>query len=100
MNPLKVNQPYMVSLFTANFSSDLITRVLYRLKFLGEQRAFDTVSVAYILPLIFLVLQNGGYAEKNSDAANEQLILTLEFLAFHTEAGKTLQCCFAIPFYC
>ncbi|KAE9981119.1 hypothetical protein BLS_007786 [Venturia inaequalis] len=66
---------------------DLITRVLYRLKFLGEQRAFDTVSVAYILPLIFLVLQNGGYAEKNSDAANEQLILALEFLAFHTEAA-------------
>lgn len=61
---------------------------MYRLKFLGEQRAFDTVSVAYILPLIFLVLQNGGYAEKNSDAADEQLILALEFLAFHTEAGK------------
>jgi hypothetical protein len=71
----------------ANPFLELITRVLYRLKFLGEQRAFDTVSVAYILPLIFLVLQNGGYAEKNSDASNEQLILALEFLAFHTEAG-------------
>lgn len=86
--------------FKADSFSDLITRVLYRLKFLGEQRAFDTVSVAYILPLIFLVLQNGGYAEKNSDAANEQLILALEFLAFHTEAGKKLPCCLALLYYC
>lgn len=85
----------MIRLPNADSFSDLITRVLYRLKFLGEQRAFDTVSVAYILPLIFLVLQNGGYAEKNSDAANEQLILALEFLAFHTEAGKRLQYCLA-----
>lgn len=78
----------MAGFVEAHIVLDLITRVLYRLKFLGEQRAFDTVSVAYILPLIFLVLQNGGYAEKNSDASNEQLILALEFLAFHTEAGK------------
>jgi hypothetical protein len=46
------------------------------------------VSLAYILPLVFLVLQNGGYAEKNSEEADEQLILALEFLACHTEIGK------------
>ncbi|KAF2420747.1 ARM repeat-containing protein, partial [Tothia fuscella] len=66
---------------------DLITRIMYRLKFLGEQRPFDTVSLAYILPLVFLVLQNGGFAENGSDEADEQLILALQFLACHTEVG-------------
>lgn len=61
---------------------------MYRLKFLGEQRPFDTVSLAYILPLVFLILQSGGYAEKGSDEADEQLILALEFLACHTEVGR------------
>ncbi len=62
----------------------LITRVLYRLRFSGEQRPFDTVSLTYILPLIFLVLQRGGFGE--SDDAEAQLVLALEFLSFHTDA--------------
>jgi hypothetical protein len=66
---------------------DLITRVLYRLRFLGEQRPFDTVTLAYILPLVFLVLQKGGYAAKDSEEADEQLVLTFEFLACHTEVA-------------
>jgi hypothetical protein len=66
---------------------ELITRVLYRLRFLGEQRPFDTVTLAYILPLVFLVLQNRGYAANDSEEADEQLILALEFLACHTEVG-------------
>lgn len=65
----------------------LITRLLYRLRFLGEQRPFDTVTLAYILPLVFLVLQQGGFAGKDSEEADEQLILALEFLACHTEVG-------------
>jgi hypothetical protein len=62
----------------------LVTRVLYRLRFSGEQRPFDTVSLTYILPLVFLVLQNGGFGE--SDDADAQLVLALEFLTFHTDA--------------
>ncbi|CZT06548.1 probable translation activator GCN1 [Rhynchosporium graminicola] len=62
----------------------LITRVLYRLRFSGEQRPFDTVSLTYILPLVFLVLQKGGFGD--SDDAEAQLVLALEFLTFHTDA--------------
>ena len=62
----------------------LITRVLYRLRFSGEQRPFDTVSLTYILPLVFLVLRNGGFGE--NDDAEAQLVLALEFLSFHTDA--------------
>jgi hypothetical protein len=65
---------------------DLVTRVLYRLRFMGEQRPFDVVSIAYILPLIFLVLQSGGFAQAGSEEADEQLMLALEFLSFHSEA--------------
>jgi HEAT-like repeat len=63
---------------------DLVTRVLYRLRFSGEQRPFDSVSLTYILPLVLLVLRNGGFGEK--DDAEAQVVLSLEFLAFHTEA--------------
>ena len=62
----------------------LITRVLYRLRFSGEQRPFDTVSLTYILPLVFLVLRKGGFGE--GDDAEAQLVLALEFLSFHTDA--------------
>jgi hypothetical protein len=52
---------------------------------LGEQVQFDVVTVAYILPLVFLVLENGGFAPKRSEEADEQLVLTLEFLSLHSE---------------
>jgi HEAT repeat protein len=62
----------------------LVTRVLYRLRFSGEQRPFDTVSLTYILPLVFLILRKGGFGE--NDDAEAQLVLALEFLSFHTDA--------------
>jgi hypothetical protein len=52
---------------------------------LGDQVQFDVVTVAYILPLVFLVLESGGFAPKGSDEADEQLVLTLEFLSLHSE---------------
>ncbi|TVY21703.1 eIF-2-alpha kinase activator GCN1 [Lachnellula arida] len=64
----------------------LITRVLYRLRFSGEQRPFDTVSLTYILPLVFLVLQNGGFGD--ADDAEAQIVLALEFISFHTDASS------------
>lgn len=62
----------------------IISRVLYRLRFSGEQMLFDVVSLSYIVPLIVLVLQNGGYGSKED--ADAQLVLALEFLSLHTEA--------------
>jgi hypothetical protein len=63
---------------------ELITRVLYRLRFSGEQRPFDTVSLTYMLPLIFLVLRNGGFGTQEDSEA--QVVLAIDFLKFHTDA--------------
>lgn len=70
-----------------DLSADLVTRVLYRLKFSSEQRPFDTVSLSYILPLVFVVLRNGG-VDRSDDEADEQVVLALEFLSVHTDACK------------
>ncbi|KAF2763941.1 ARM repeat-containing protein [Teratosphaeria nubilosa] len=65
---------------------DLVTRLLYRLRFLGEQRPVDTVTLSYILSLIFLVLEHGGIDRASGEDADEQIVLAIEFLSFHTEA--------------
>ncbi|KAI0388978.1 ARM repeat-containing protein [Xylariaceae sp. FL0594] len=61
---------------------ELLTRVLYRLRFAGEQRPFDPVSVTYMLPLIFAILQRGGVGQA-ADDRDTQLVLAIEFLSFH-----------------
>ncbi|KAK2609328.1 translational activator of GCN4 [Conoideocrella luteorostrata] len=63
---------------------DLITRVLYRLRFAGEQRPFDAVSLIYILPLVLDVLRKGGVGDRTDDR-DAQLVLAAEFLSFHTD---------------
>lgn len=63
---------------------DLITRVLYRLRFAGEQRPFDAVSLIYIMPLLLDVLRKGGVGEDNDDR-DAQLVLAVEVLSFHTD---------------
>ena len=65
---------------------DLVTRVMYRLRFLSEQRPLDPVSVAYSLPLIFLILEKGGIGKEAAEEADEQLILACEFLSFHANS--------------
>ncbi|KAI1126637.1 armadillo-type protein [Nemania abortiva] len=62
---------------------ELLTRVLYRLRFAGEQRPFDAVSVIYMLPLVFAILQKGGVGDA-ADERDTQLVLAIEFLSFHT----------------
>lgn len=62
----------------------LVTRILYRLRFASEQRPFDMTSLAYILPLIFMVLSRNGIEEVKGEEEGEQLLLALEFLSFHS----------------
>ncbi|KAI0842344.1 translational activator GCN1 [Hypoxylon sp. FL0890] len=62
---------------------ELVTRVLYRLRFAGEQRPFDTVSMIYMLSLIFVILRTGGIGA-GVDERDAQLVLAIEFLTFHT----------------
>lgn len=70
---------------------ELVTRLLYRLRFMSEQRVFDNVSLSYILPLVTLVLQNRGIGLSDCDDANEQVTLALEFLAFHTDSCRLIE---------
>lgn len=63
---------------------DLVTRVLYRLRFTAEQRPLDAVSLIYTLPLLFDVLRKGGTGP-NTDDRDAQLVLSIEILAFHTD---------------
>lgn len=63
---------------------ELTTRVLYRLRFAAEQRPFDSISLIYILPLIFSVLARGGFGSTTDDR-DTQLVLAIEFLSFHTD---------------
>lgn len=62
---------------------DLVTRLLYRLRFAGEQRPFDSVSLTYVLPFLFDILEKGGTSSE-ADDRDAQLVLVFEFLSFHT----------------
>lgn len=64
---------------------DLVTRLLYRLRSASEQRPFDSLSLIYILPLIFAVLRQKGIAQSEADAADEQVTLALEVISYHTD---------------
>ena len=72
---------------------DLVTRLLYRLRFASEQRSFDSISLIYVLPLLFVVLQQSGIARPSGDEADEQITLALEILSFHTDACKLQNLC-------
>ncbi|CAI4214985.1 unnamed protein product [Parascedosporium putredinis] len=63
---------------------DLLTRVLYRLRFAGEQRPFDPVSFIYMVPLLLDVLRTGGVG-KAEDDRDAQVVLSIEVLAFHSD---------------
>ena len=65
--------------------AELVTRLLYRLRFMSEQRPFDAITMSYLLPLITLVLRNKGIGLFDGDDSDEQVTLALEFLAFHTD---------------
>ena len=69
----------------------LTTRLLYRLRLAAEQRPFDITSLAFILTLVLLVLRNGGLGSSNSEETDEQIVLALEFLTYHTETSMCQQ---------
>lgn len=80
---LRLRDISLESNFYEEALEDLITRLLYRLRFAAEQRPFDTVTLVYVLPLVFDLLQKGGSAP-NDDDKDAQLVLALEFLSLHS----------------
>lgn len=79
--------------------ADLVTRLLYRLRFASEQRPFDSITLIYVLPLVFAVLQQSGIARPAGDEADEQITLALEVLSFHTDACKYPTFAYGPSFY-
>lgn len=65
---------------------ELVTRMLYRLRSVSEQRPLDSLSLIYILPLVFTVLRRNGIGRAEADEADEQVTLALETLSYHTDA--------------
>lgn len=77
---------------------ELVTRILYRLRFASEQRPLDTTSLAYVLPLISMILSQNGIEEVKGEEEGEQVLLALEFLSFHSSSCKLydltlISCC-------
>ncbi|KAK9324958.1 armadillo-type protein [Lipomyces orientalis] len=64
---------------------EIVTRVLYRLRFLSEQIPLDAISLIYVLPLILLVCAKKGIDCTNAEEKDEQLMLAIETLTLHTE---------------
>ncbi|KAJ5888776.1 hypothetical protein N7495_008817 [Penicillium taxi] len=65
---------------------ELVTRILYRLRFASEQRPLDIPSLAYIFPLISIILSRNGIEEVKGEQEGEQVLLALEFLSFHSSS--------------
>ncbi|GAA5855038.1 hypothetical protein JCM8547_002355 [Rhodosporidiobolus lusitaniae] len=71
--------------FRAEPLPDLVSRLLYHLRFLAEQQPFDAGTFAYAAPLVSKILRSGGIGleKSQSEQALEQLSLALDFAAFH-----------------
>ena len=85
LNVTEVPEEMQVEPLTA-----LTTRLLYRLRFTAEQRQFDIISLAFILTFVLQVLKNGGLGTNVPEETDEQIILSLEFLTYHTEACSSI----------
>ncbi|EHN02530.1 Gcn1p [Saccharomyces cerevisiae x Saccharomyces kudriavzevii VIN7] len=78
---------------------ELLTRVLFRIKFVSDQAELDPISLTYILPLLINVLEKGKAAAlKNADKPvvkaefveedeeEEHLLLAMEIISVHASA--------------
>lgn len=57
------------------------------MRFASEQRPLEEASLAYLLPLVFLILNRNGIEEKE-EGEGEQVLLALEILSFHSSSCK------------
>lgn len=71
---------------------DLVNRILYRVKFLSDQRPLDSITLTFIVPILLRILYGtkgkGGIATKDEEEIEEQTILALDIIAAHSEEFK------------
>jgi hypothetical protein len=70
-------------LFVDIFWSALVTRVLYRLRFLAEQAPFEVATFSYTFPLLNQVVVRGGVGVEEEEDRLEQVALALDIIKFH-----------------
>lgn len=70
--------------------AELVSRVLYRLRWLSEQAPLDSPTFSYLFPLLHQVLLKGGVGLSEEDDPLEQVALALDIIKFHCgECGLT-----------
>ncbi|CAG8528815.1 4749_t:CDS:10 [Funneliformis caledonium] len=72
----------------------LVTRVLYRLRFISDRSLLPPSSFAYCFPLIHQVINKGGIGyeskeERDVELLMEQIALGLDVLSFHSAIGSS-----------
>lgn len=87
-----MNAPIVPEEFAAEPLDALVTRVLYRLRYLAEKAPFDAGTFAYASPLSSRVVRSGGIgvAKGDQEAILEQVALALDFIAFHSRQCEDL----------
>ncbi|KAK1228592.1 translational activator of GCN4 [Marasmius sp. AFHP31] len=63
--------------------SQLVLRVLHRLRYLSEQVAFDSSTFSYLFPLLRHVVLLGGLPTEDPEETLEQLALSQDIIKFH-----------------
>ncbi|KAF8985319.1 translational activator of GCN4 [Entomortierella lignicola] len=74
---------------------ELVSRVLYRIRFVTEKQPLLPSSFAYCFPLIHYILQNGGIVSPEKSAADakeisqEQVQIAVDIVSFHALSGAS-----------
>ena len=63
--------------------TDLVLRVLYRLRTVSEQNVLDAATFSLCSPLLTQVLLKGGISLAEEDDPLEQVTLALDVIKFH-----------------
>ncbi|KDE04239.1 hypothetical protein MVLG_05338 [Microbotryum lychnidis-dioicae p1A1 Lamole] len=81
-----LDAPVVPESFRAEPLSALVTRVLYRIRFLAEETPFDSATFAYAAPLVNSATRAVDPKSASLESVLEQMTLALDFLAYHARA--------------
>ncbi|SCZ89778.1 BZ3500_MvSof-1268-A1-R1_Chr1-3g01573 [Microbotryum saponariae] len=81
-----LDAPVVPESFRAEPLSALVTRVLYRIRFLAEETPFDSATFAYAAPLVNSATRAVDLKSASLESVLEQMTLALDFLAYHARA--------------
>ncbi|KAI8988374.1 armadillo-type protein [Mycotypha africana] len=68
----------------------LVTRVLYRLRFITENHPLSPASFGFVFPALYKVIEQGGIdCGKNNENAQEQITMAVDIIGFHCIHGES-----------